>query len=84
MNEDVGVVDAPTHRAEFLVQIVYKSGYVYTGWFSQMETKTKGGKVSEISWTLAPCNGHKIIHIGLDEIESVIQLEDRVVEIEAQ
>lgn len=77
-------VDATTHRPEFLVQIVYKSGYIYTGLFEKLETKTTGGKITEISWTLAPSNPHKVIHMGMDDIESIFQLEGRIVPVEAQ
>lgn len=85
MNDVTNVTEnVPTHRPEFLVQIVYKSGHIYTGWFEKLETKTTGGKITEISWALAPSNPHKIVHMGLDDIESILQLEDRIVPIEAQ
>lgn len=64
--------EAPTH--EFLVQINYKSGNQHLGWFTKFEVKTSGGKISSMTWAVKAGGVEQPVLIGVDDIESVFQL----------
>lgn len=59
----------------FLVRINYKSGNSFEGWFSKFDTKARGAQIESVTWKLAPNSRQQLIHVGVDDIESIVQLD---------
>lgn len=64
-----------------LVRIVYKSGYVTESWFDKMEVQEQAGKIVSMSWKPSPQNQERILSIGVENIESIVQLDAISVEV---
>lgn len=58
----------------FLVQINYKSGQSIKAWFDKFDVKHQGGDLTSLSWTVSGGNNERILFIGMDNIESIVQL----------
>lgn len=61
----------------FLVQINYKSGHSIKAWFDKFDVSQNGGDITRVEWNMTPDieHGKKILVIGIDNIESIVQLE---------
>jgi hypothetical protein len=59
----------------YKVRISYKSGYVIEAWFDKMNIKSAGGAITSVEWKVSASENMKILHLGLDEIESIIQID---------
>lgn len=78
---DVQEVVATETIVRALVRIVYKSGFVYEAWFDKMEVQEKDGKIVSMSWKPSPSNQDRILSIGVESIESIVQLDAVAVEV---
>lgn len=62
-------------REEYLVQINYKSGHRIVKWFTHFNVTKDGANLTSAKWT---CAGEvRFLHIGIEEIESIVQLKSR-------
>jgi len=61
-------------QKKYRVQINYKSGASQTLWFTKMNTKSNGGKLTAIEWCLSPDEVIRVHHLGIDDIESIFEL----------
>lgn len=61
----------------FLVQINYKSGHSIKAWFDKFDVSQKGGEITKLEWVIAAGQPERILVIGIDNIESVVQLEHK-------
>lgn len=59
----------------YKVRISYKSGYVIEAWFDKMNIKSREGAIISVEWKVSASENMKILHLGLDEIESIIQID---------
>jgi len=59
----------------YKVRISYKSGYVLDGWFDKMDIKSSGGAITSVEWKVSASENMKILHLGVDQIESIIQID---------
>lgn len=68
---------------QFKVQINYKSGLQTVGWFDKFQANTSAGELTGITWkeSKGECN---IIFMGLNNVESVVQLDTRTVVVDTQ
>lgn len=66
--------EVPDKKHSFHVQINYKSGISVTAWFDKFNIKARAGELTEVEWKLSAGQGMAVIHIGVDQIESIIQL----------
>lgn len=62
-------------QIEYKMRINYRSGHQHTGWFREFKVETSGGKLTSINY--AHCDKSRFIHIGIQDIESITQLEYR-------
>lgn len=73
---DTGPQDIAQVEIEFRIRINYKSGHQHTAWFTKFEAKrTPTGEIQQISYIQS--DKHNIIYLGVDNIESIVQLEFR-------
>jgi hypothetical protein len=56
------------------VQINYKSGISTTAWFKDFKIKHREGRITELEWDCV-AGSQKVLHIGVNDIESIWQLE---------
>ena len=59
----------------YKVRISYKSGYVVESWFDKMNIKSSGGEITSVEWKVSASENMKILHLGVDQIESIIQID---------
>lgn len=65
---------------EFLVRINYKSGHSYEEWFTKFSGDLNdNAELTSITWKLSPRAKTEPILLGLNNVESVIQLKTREV-----
>lgn len=70
---DTGAQDIAEVTQEHKVQINYKSGNSFTGWFSVFEYTAAGDQLKSITATHS--DGQKLLIIGMEHIESIVKLE---------
>lgn len=66
----------PWWRQRFLVEIRFKSGNTFRGWFWKMKTKYEGEKLVGLEWNSV---GHtnNMQFIGLDQVEHIASVKSR-------
>lgn len=57
----------------YQVQINYRSGHQITQWFDKFDVDHQAGKVTGAQWRAAP-GQPRIMVIGIEDIESIVQL----------
>lgn len=66
-----------TVEHSFLLQINYKSGNSIKAWFDKFDIKKTGGDITSMEWVETKGQGVRVIFIGIDDIESIFQLEHK-------
>lgn len=63
-------------KKRYLIQINYKSGNSIKLWFKNFTVNSNNRGITSVSWDLYSKN-KKILHMGVDEIESVFIIKTR-------
>lgn len=61
------------------IQIVYKSGHTVTAWFKIFEVTQQGGDLKKVEWELSPRETIRFYYLGIDNVESIIRIDEREV-----
>lgn len=69
--------DLSQNATQYKVRINYRSGHQHTGWFSEFKVEHSGGKVTSVAYRSA--DSTQFLFVGIDDIESIAQLEHRKV-----
>ena len=63
----------------FYLRINYKSGKSIEGWFDKFKTKQSAGELNSVEWKESGDEKLRVVYMGISEIESIEQLNHRVI-----